>query len=56
MLPVQLDATLCLLWAHQMEALSLQLAGSEARYADIVHRGRASVIGAWDDLAMQLTR
>lgn len=52
----QLSSTLRTMWYWQTEALALQLAGSEARLADIVRHGFATPLGAFDDLAMTLTR
>jgi hypothetical protein len=39
-----------------MEALALQLAGSEALDTDLVRHGHPTTLGAADNLAMRLTR
>jgi hypothetical protein len=50
------EAHMRVLWCLHGEALALQLAGSEAVYADLVRGARPSLSGVLDDVTMRLCR
>lgn len=54
--PVQLCGNLRRLWCAYADALSLQLAGSEAVYGDLLRHGRCTPLGRVDDLGMKAHR